>query len=99
MPGNTDKQVAMLTDRRRTHGNWDDFTRTEALICDALEQHGRLTDPRLRGAARMIAHKLARIATGDPCFVDHWDDISGYAQRASEALNGDKTISGGLRHE
>lgn len=27
----------------------------------------------------MIAHKMGRILAGDAEFIDHWDDIEGYA--------------------
>jgi len=35
----------------------------------------------------MIVHKIARILAGDPNFVDHWDDISGYSILISNRLN------------
>ena len=28
----------------------------------------------------MILHKIARIGCGNPEFIDHWQDIIGYAQ-------------------
>ena len=31
-------------------------------------------------AIHMICHKLARIANGDPHYVDSWHDIGGYTQ-------------------
>lgn len=36
----------------------------------------------------MIAHKLARIAVGDPDVNDHWDDIAGYATLVSQRMPG-----------
>jgi hypothetical protein len=36
--------------------------------------------------AQMICMKLARIACGDPTFVDHWDDIGGYAKLMADLL-------------
>ena len=34
----------------------------------------------------MILHKIARIGTGDPNKVDHWDDIAGYATLVARYL-------------
>jgi hypothetical protein len=33
-----------------------------------------------REALEMIAHKIARILSGDPNHKDHWEDIAGYAE-------------------
>ena len=35
----------------------------------------------------MIFHKLARIANGDPTYIDSWTDIAGYAQLVVDDLN------------
>lgn len=37
-------------------------------------------------ALEMIAHKLARIITGDPHYDDSWRDIAGYAQLVANRL-------------
>lgn len=37
-------------------------------------------------ALEMIVHKIARIYAGDADFVDHWDDIAGYAQLCANEL-------------
>ncbi len=39
-----------------------------------------------RESLHMIAHKIARILSGDPCHHDHWDDIAGYATLVSKNL-------------
>jgi hypothetical protein len=39
-----------------------------------------------REALDMIATKLSRILVGDFNYVDHWDDIAGYARVVSERL-------------
>lgn len=36
-------------------------------------------------ALDMIAHKIGRILAGNANNKDHWDDISGYAQIASDS--------------
>jgi hypothetical protein len=37
-------------------------------------------------AISMIAHKLARIANGNPFYDDSWKDISGYAELAVKGI-------------
>lgn len=34
----------------------------------------------------MVVHKIARILAGDPNFVDHWDDVAGYAILVAKRL-------------
>jgi hypothetical protein len=38
-------------------------------------------------AIDMIFHKIARIANGDPLYVDSWQDIAGYAQLIVDELS------------
>lgn len=42
-------------------------------------------------AIDMICHKLGRILCGDPNFVDHWHDISGYATLVENILTTGKS--------
>lgn len=37
-------------------------------------------------AVDMICHKLARIANGDPDYIDNWHDIAGYATLVENIL-------------
>ncbi len=37
-------------------------------------------------AMSMILHKIARIANGDPNYIDSWTDIAGYAQLVVDDL-------------
>jgi hypothetical protein len=37
-------------------------------------------------AIHMICHKLARIANGNPYYVDSWQDIAGYSQLVVDIL-------------
>jgi len=73
-----------IIDRQITHGSWSKF-------CDRSQELKRLvtrtqqTD-QVKEGLEMICHKLARIATGDPEFIDHYDDIAGYATRVAEHL-------------
>lgn len=37
-------------------------------------------------ALELIATKVGRIVCGDPNHRDHWDDVAGYARKASETI-------------
>jgi len=45
-------------------------------------------DPDMRESMDMIAHKMGRIAYGDPSHLDSWIDIAGYAKLVSDRLQG-----------
>ena len=72
--------MSILDDREKTHG---DYTRVAALAQD-LKTRIRLEDHRLSyehlESLEMICVKIARIVCGDPHVMDHWIDISGYAE-------------------
>lgn len=42
--------------------------------------------PDQRLAIKLIAGKLSRLLTGDPDYLDNWDDIQGYAKLVSDRL-------------
>lgn len=84
-----------LAVRHNTHGNFEDGAAISQGICTVLRAGIGWENlfPAQREALEMIAHKMARIVTGNPDFADHWHDVSGYA-RLAEALctdyDGDK---------
>ena len=43
-------------------------------------------EPYMKEALSMICHKLARIANGDPTYIDSWADICGYSQLVVDEL-------------
>lgn len=51
-------------------------------------------------ALDMFAHKVGWILHGDPHFVDHWDDVAGYAQllRAYAEVYGEEPLPGTVVH-
>lgn len=75
-----------LREREKTHG---DFRRTAEIataLIDMTRPKGGVPENAVQRYAReMICGKLARIASGDPTFVDHWQDIAGYAQLVVQA--------------
>lgn len=46
--------------------------------CTVSDEHMEALD--------LIATKISRIVTGDPTYVDNWDDIAGYATLVANAL-------------
>jgi hypothetical protein len=79
----------LLNLRERTHGEFPSVAASAQAIKTILfgarpwREAGRdlgLDDPEVVvEALDLIATKLARITCGDPLFLDHWRDISGYA--------------------
>lgn len=73
--------VALTTDRRTTHGDWE----AQSTLFDNLMwqlTHSKNWDqmgPMKRGALINIAQKMSRICTGDFDEPDHFHDIGGYA--------------------
>jgi hypothetical protein len=77
-----------LADRKHTHGPFEEFSH----ICQELKaivynspDYAALSDVQ-KEVLDMTCHKLARILTGDPNHIDHWEDIAGYNVRAVEFL-------------
>jgi hypothetical protein len=78
----------ILEERAKTHGDY----KTTAEIAVATKhlwsnQEGwtRLTATQVE-SLDMIASKVARILSGNPHAVEHWEDISGYAQLVVDNL-------------
>lgn len=82
--GMRDKSLSLITERNKTHGSFGD----NACVSQSLKaiMHSRTAGfhPVYREALDMIAVKISRILSGQSDFVDHWDDIMGYARLASE---------------
>lgn len=68
-----------LCERGKTHGDFKEVADTYSSIKKAIfKNKNNFTEDEVL-ALDMIAQKLARIANGDPHFIDHWHDIAGYA--------------------
>lgn len=92
----TDIQTT-LSERGNTHGDYTNHARVTQDIKRAVVM-GRIRavehipggaivhdmSPWMQETIDMIAHKLGRIAAGDPDFKDHWHDIAGYATLAAD---------------
>lgn len=76
-----------LLDRRgATHGDYRAMSTRIQQIKTIMRMGSKWTDmsePQ-KEALELIATKIGRIIEGDPKFKDHWDDLGGYAAKASE---------------
>lgn len=85
--GTTD---ALLDARGKTHGKFVEHaavTQTLKQVMRTMPNWDKLR-PDQKEALEMNAHKVGRILAGDPDFVDHWDDIAGYAKLVADNLRG-----------
>lgn len=87
-----DRTRGLISDRERTHGvfrrNSEFAQDVKAMMRD--QPNWNKMSSFQREALDMVAHKVARILHGDPDYLDHWDDISGYAQKTSQTLREDE---------
>jgi hypothetical protein len=84
----------LLAEREKTHGDFRDHAYLSQLLkYNMRESNMSVVDGWAKLSAcqkeslDMIAHKIARIISGNPHFKDHWDDIAGYATLISKQLN------------
>lgn len=80
------KQI--LSQRAKTHGNYLNHAQTSQCLKSVMRNSVNWADllPSQTEALEMIAHKIARILSGDPSHIDHWDDISGYATLVAQEM-------------
>lgn len=89
----SDQPIQSTLDNRGTR--YGDF-RTQAALSQALstfwKQHyyqlhpNTQLPPFILESIEMIFHKLARLANGDPLFIDSYRDLVGYSQLVVDAL-------------
>lgn len=79
----------LLADREKTHGDFREHAHMSQLLKDDMHAADRWHDLSecQKESLEMIAHKIARILSGNSHFKDHWDDIAGYATLISKQLN------------
>lgn len=80
--------VVNLTTRETTHGIYKNTAATSQAIKQifyASKNWDSITDSQ-RESLEMIAVKLARILNGNAQYRDHWDDVVGYSQLASDSV-------------
>lgn len=85
----------LLAERAKTHGEYTDHARCTQNIMRAMQSEknwNSLSDIQ-KESLHMFAHKMGRIATGNPDIHDHWDDIAGYAKLVSDRIPKDTETS------
>lgn len=88
----TDRTVeATIASRQSTHGVFAENTVFMQRMKDHMREQPNWSKmpPHMREALDMLAHKIGRILHGDPNYVDHWDDVAGYAERVAKTIRGD----------
>jgi len=97
----------ILKERQSTHGEFGNVAKVAQNLKDVFYENvkGGLSNIQAE-AIEMIFHKIARIASGDASFKDHWDDIAGYAiERIADGKDEDerrdaiKAFFNGIRDE
>lgn len=81
--------TALLSERQTTHGDFTDNARNGQMLREAFRSSPRWQDmPAIhREALDQIAGKLSRILSGQSTYMDHWNDIAGYAELAKMACD------------
>jgi hypothetical protein len=85
-----DKVEAILAKRGRDYGDYPQkagFIQHMKLLI-RMSPNWFALDSDMRESMDMIAHKMGRIAYGDPSHLDSWVDIAGYAKLVSDRLQG-----------
>jgi hypothetical protein len=78
---------AVLEERGQTYGDFRDVARVACEVRASLMSGSRRPMNEVQAEALiLIVSKLARIACGDPNYVDSWVDIAGYATLAARSI-------------
>ena len=85
--------MSILKERQKTHGEYANVARVSQHLKTYLLDNTALLSYIQRESIDLICTKLARIVCGDPDELDHWVDISGYADLVVFNLKDKKTAS------
>ena len=77
--------MELTNQRQKTHGSYAATSALAVKLVSALNLRSAMKPEQVH-ALDMICVKLARIASGDPNHIDHWQDIAGYASLVVEHL-------------
>jgi hypothetical protein len=78
----------VLDERGSRYGSFEENAFVVQGIKEILHNNLNWDDmkPIQKEALDMIAHKMARIVSGDPDYIDNWVDIAGYAKLVVDNL-------------
>lgn len=88
----TDHLTTLLSARESRYGSFDDNAEVSQELKSAIRygtRYGACYSDQ-KEALDMIAAKISRIVTGDPDYIDNWDDIAGYAKLVADRLRRDQ---------
>jgi hypothetical protein len=84
---------ATLNERGNRYGDFRTQAMLTQVFMNTFNQHyygvhrdGKPLDPVIAEGVHMVFHKLARIANGDPLYIDTVRDISGYMKLVQDYL-------------
>lgn len=79
---------AVLAERGSRYGEFHKHAKITQKIKNLFREGMSFTkmDDDMIEALDMIAHKIGRIANGDPRYADSWVDIAGYAKLVADRL-------------
>jgi hypothetical protein len=80
---------SLIADRKKTHGEFKDvaaISQATKRLWQSQARWAQLTDIQKEGL-EYVAHKIARVLSGNSNFRDHWLDISGYVERVLEEID------------
>jgi len=82
----------ILKERGSNYGNFHTQANLSQTLKSIITQHyisvhKEVMPNFMAESLAMICHKIARIANGDPTYVDSWQDIAGYSQLVVDILN------------
>lgn len=89
MTDDDNKLIAMIEQRAQTHGDFRNVSRVSQMLCDVLANEGvnwNKMPPYAKEGLEMIMHKAARTVSGSWAYLDHWQDIAGYATRVETII-------------
>ena len=79
---------SMLEERGKNYGEFVDHAALSQSFKETFKSgfsYSKMTDMQ-KESIEMILHKIARIANGDPNYIDSWEDIQGYAKMVTNEL-------------
>lgn len=81
---------ATLDERGKRYGSYTE----KAAIIQQMKESMRAgsswagMDADMKESLEMVVHKIGRIVTGDPTYLDSWVDVEGYTKLISDRLQG-----------
>lgn len=80
--------AATLKERGSRHGEFRDHANYSQSLKSVMQRspNWAVMEDMHREGLEMIAHKIARILSGDPNYADNWHDIAGYAKLVDDRL-------------